>query len=139
LSRATIIIRNDDDRIKAASWCRRAPDNTRIEFKASKRSIPQNARFYAMLTDVAQQATHAGRKYTVDEWKALFMHGCGKEMEFVPSLSGNGFLPLGYRSSELTKDEMTELMEFMAAWGAENGVIFRDTPPPPSSADARAA
>jgi hypothetical protein len=92
-----------------------------------------------MLTDVAEQATHAGRKYTVDEWKALFMHSCGKEMEFVPSLSGTGFLPLGYRSSDLSKDEMTVLMDLMAAWGAEHGVLFRDSPPAPVAADTRAA
>lgn len=113
--------------------------NTRVEWRASKRTIPQNARFFAMLTDVAQQVEHAGRKYSVDEWKVLFMHACGKEMDFVPSLTGTGFLPLGYRSSDLSKDEMSELMDFMASWGAENGVTFRDQPPPHPGNVERAA
>lgn len=79
-----------------------------------------------MLSDIAQQKEHGGRKYTPDQWKCLFMHACGREMQFVPSLDGTSFMPLGYRSSELTKEEMSALIECMFAWGAENGVTFHD-------------
>jgi hypothetical protein len=97
-----------------------------VEFKAAKRSLPQNDRMWAMLTDIAKQKEHAGRKYTPNKWKALFMHACGQEMDFAPTLDGKSFQPLGFRSSDLTKDEMSALIEFMFAWGAENGVTFHD-------------
>ena len=129
MSRALLVLNSNDTRQKAASWVAKAPAGTRVEFKASKRTLPQNDRMWAMLTDIARQKEHCGRKYTPDEWKVLFMHACGREMQFVPALNGSGFMPLGYRSSDLSKGEMSDLIEFMLAWGAENGVEFHDQPP----------
>lgn len=126
MSRALITIHGAADRQRAVRAIQSCPTGTRLEFKAAKRTIPQNDRFWAMLTDIAQQKEHFGRRYTADEWKLLMMHGCGREMQFIPSLDGKGFMPMGYRSSALTKSEMSELMEFISAWGAENGVVFHD-------------
>lgn len=126
MSRALIVVNGNYDRERAATWALKAPAGTRIEFKESKRTLPQNSRLWAMLTDVAQQATHNGRKYTPDQWKVLFMHACGREVQFVPSLDGSTFLPWGQSSSDLSKQEMTDLIEFIMSWGAEHGVTFHD-------------
>lgn len=80
-----------------------------------------------MLTDIARQKDHCGRKYEPETWKCLMMHAWGREVKFIPSLDGNGVIPLLYRSSDLTKAEMGELMEFMSAWGAENGIVFGES------------
>jgi len=127
MSRATIIITSQADRDRAAMWARKAPAGTSVTFKANKRTAGQNARMWAMLTDVAQQATHHGNRYTADQWKILFMHACGQEVQFLPGLDGKTFVPWGQRSSDLTKEEMTDLMEFISAWGAENGITFHDS------------
>jgi len=126
VSRATIIVHGDGDRRRAASWAMQAPPGCRIEFKEAKRTLPQNDRMWAMLTDIAQQATHNGRKYSPDQWKVLFMHACGREVQFVPALDGSTFIPWGQSSSDLSKNEMTVLIEFMFAWGAQHSVTFRD-------------
>jgi hypothetical protein len=126
MSRALIIIQGKVDRERAVRWVRRAPAGTRLEFRETKRTIPQNDRMYAMLTDIARQRTHCGRRYTVDQWKCIFMHALGQEVEFIPSLDEKTFIPLVYRSSELSKAEMSALIELMLAWGAENGVHFHD-------------
>src|SRR4051812_41913261 len=124
MSRHTIILRGSADRARVVRYASVAPDGTRVDFKTAKRSLPQNDRMWAMLTDVANQKEHCGRKYTPDQWKVLFMHACGREMQFVPTLDGQSFMPLGYRSSELSKNEMSALIDCIAAWGMENGVIF---------------
>lgn len=129
MSRHLIPINSTADRARVARYVAQAPFGTRVEFKASKRSLPQNDRMWAMLTDIAAQKEHAGRKYTPDIWKVLFMSACGREVQFAPTLDGTAFLPLGYRSSDLTKQEMSDLIEFMLAWGSENGVTFHDQPP----------
>ncbi|WP_398473179.1 recombination protein NinB [Tardiphaga sp.] len=126
MSRALITIHGKADRERAAKWCHQAPPETRIEFKAAKRTLEQNSRMWAMLTDVATQKQHAGRKYTPDQWKVLFMHACGREVQFIPSLDNSTFIPWGQSSSDLSKQEMSALIEFMFAWGAENGVVFHD-------------
>jgi hypothetical protein len=79
-----------------------------------------------MLTDIARQKEHFGRKYDAETWKCLMMHAWGREVKFIPSADGEGVVPLLYRSSDLTKEEMTELMEFMSAWCADNGVRLSD-------------
>ena len=126
MSRALIVVHGAADRERATKWAQQAPAGTRIEFKATKRTLDQNSRMWAMLTDVAAQKEHAGRKYTPDQWKVLFMHACGREVQFIPSLDGSTFIPWGNRSSDLSKAEMSELIEFMFAWGAENSVVFHD-------------
>lgn len=126
MSRAVVTISSKIDRERAARWAMQAPPGTRIEFKEARRSIPQNDRMWAMLTDIAAQKEHAGRRYSPDQWKILFMHACGREVQFIPALDNSTFIPWGQSSSDLSKAEMSELIEFMFAWGAENGVVFHD-------------
>jgi hypothetical protein len=126
MSRAMIVLTAKADFERAFRWLEKMPRGTRVEFKAPKRSLPQNDRMWAMLTDVARQKEHGGRRYTADQWKVLFMHACGREVQFIPALDGSTFIPWGQSSSDLSKEEMSELIDFIAAWGAENGVTFGD-------------
>lgn len=126
MSRALVVLSTEADRNKIATWARKAPWGTRIEFKAPKRTLDQNSRMWAMLTDVAQQAKHLGNHYTPDEWKILFMHACGREVRFLPGLDGKTFVPWGQSSSDLSKEEMSELIEFIFMWGAEHGITFHE-------------
>ena len=54
------------------------------------------------------------------------MHACGREVQFIPALDNSTFIPWGQSSSDLSKEEMTALIEFMFAWGAEKSVTFHD-------------
>lgn len=126
MGRALVIISSNAERAKAAAWLAKAPFGTRVEFKRSKRSLPQNDRFWAMLTDVAEQLTWHGVKLSTDDWKLVFLDALKREVRMVPNLEGNGFVNLGRSSSDLTKEEMSDLMEIIAAFGAEHGVVFHD-------------
>jgi hypothetical protein len=134
MSRALITLAGPASRGHAQRLIERAPHGTRVELKGPRRSNDQNALMWALLTDVARQKEHAGRKYTVDQWKAIFMHACGREVQFLPSLDGATFIPWGNSSSDLSKAEMTDLLEFILAWGTENGVQFSDRPTARSAA-----
>jgi hypothetical protein len=126
VSRAVIILGGPTERARAIKWIGGARPGTRLEFKEPKRTLSQNDRMWAMLTDIAVQMKHCGRRYTADEWKVIFLHALGRETRFVPSLDEKTFLPLGFSSSDLSKAEMSELMELIAAWGAQHGVKFGD-------------
>lgn len=127
MSRAMIVVKEPTDRQRAARWAMQAKPGTRIEFKEAKRSTDQNAMMWACLTDISCQCEHAGRRYTPDQWKVLFMHACGREVQFIPALDGSTFIPWGQSSSDLSKQEMTDLIEFILSWGAQNGVVFHDS------------
>ena len=126
MGRALLVINTAADRQKACAWAMKAPWGTRVEWKASKRTLPQNDRLWAMLTDVAAHQKSKGRDYTTEEWKLLFMHAWGREVRFLPGLDNKSVVPIGQSSSDLSKEEMTDLIEFIFAWGAENGVVFND-------------
>ncbi len=121
---ATVVLDSPAQREKAKAWCGKAPDGTVMTLKKPGRTIPQNDRMWAMLTDVSAQATHNGKRYTTDQWKQLFMHACGHETHFMSGLNGEPF-PAGFRSSKLSKEQMIELQDFIEFWCAENGVKLR--------------
>lgn len=126
MARAVLVLINDFIRAKAARWVKAMPDGTRIEFKAPRRTLPQNDRMWAMLTGIASQREHFGIKYPAEDWKVIFLHALGREARFVPALDGDGFIPIGQSSSDLSIGEMSDMIELMFSWGAQNGVRFHD-------------
>jgi len=126
MSRALLRIDGPVTRARAARLLARVPNGTRVEFKGSRRSLPQNAKMWAMCTDVARQKTWHGMQLVADDWKLIFLDGLKREVRIVPNLDGTGFVNLGRSSSDLSKEEMGELIELISAWGAQNGVTFAD-------------
>lgn len=124
MSRATLILDSAAARRKASSWVDTAPPGTRIEFKAPRRSLPQNDRMWVMLTAVAQQVPWHGLRLSPDDWKLIFLDALKREVRMVPNIDGNGFVNLGRSSSDLSKGEMSDLMELISAFGAKHGVVF---------------
>lgn len=126
MGRALLILSDTEVRAKATSWVEKAPPGTRLTFQAPRRSIDQNSLLWSLLTQISVQKEHCGRRYTPDAWKILMLHACGREVQFLPALDGTTFVPWGQSSSDLSKAEMTELIEFIICWCAENGVQFRE-------------
>jgi len=93
-----------------------------VEVKKETRSLEQNSRMWAMLTDVSRQVVWYGRKLTPEDWKHVFTASLTKQ-EVVPGIDG-GFVVLGKSTSQMTKAEMSELQELMQAFGAQHGVKF---------------
>jgi hypothetical protein len=129
MSRALITINGPVDRRRATAWIAQAPVGTRVEMKAAKRSLPQNDRMWAMLTDLAQQVPWHGMKLRPDDWKLMFLDALKREVRVVPNLDGTGFVNLGRSSSDLSKGEMSDLIELIAEFGARHGVVFHDAAP----------
>ena len=86
MTRALLVLNTDSDRDTACRWARGVPLGSRIEFKETKRTLPQNDLMWALLTEVAQQLQHGGRRYDAEQWKSIFLHAFGREITFLPSL-----------------------------------------------------
>lgn len=126
MSRYTVTITSDEDRTRAVQIVRQAPAGSRVDVKAAKRSLPQNDRMWAMLTEVARQLPWHGVKLRPDDWKLIFLDALTRELRTVPNLDGTGFVNLGRSSSDLSKTEMTDLIEVIFEFGAQHGVVFAD-------------
>jgi hypothetical protein len=126
MTRAVIVLRDEAERAKAALWASKLPEGTRVEFKAPRRSLPQNDRMWAMLTDIAIQLPWHGIKLSPDGYKLIFLDALKRELRMVPNIDGSGFVNLGRSSSDLSKAEMTDLIDLMHAFGANHNVVFHD-------------
>jgi hypothetical protein len=82
-----------------------------------------------MLTEVALQLPWHGIKLTPDDWKLVFLDALKRDarmVRLVPNIDGDGFVNLSSRSSDLSKEEMGDLLTLIERFGAEHGVKFKD-------------
>ena len=126
MSRAVLTLANDDIRAKAIRWIRGVPKDSRVEFKAPRRSLDQNAKMWAMLSEVAAQLPWHGLKLSADDWKLIFLDALKREVRMVPNLESTGFVSLGRSSSDLSKEEMADLITLIQEFGARHGVAFSE-------------
>lgn len=126
MSRALVILNRASDRERVQAWAAKAPWGTRVTFQEAKRTTDQNARMWAMLTEVARQVEWDGLKLSADDWKLIFMAALKQELRMVRNLDGTGFVQLGRSSSDLSVAEMGDLMDLIAAFGAREGVTFAE-------------
>jgi hypothetical protein len=121
----TIRLTNDVNRARAARWCQTAPHGAVVNIREATRSTLQNAKMWAMLSDVSR-AKPEGRELTPDGWMALFMHSLDHAQRFELALDGKGMVPVGFRSSRLTKEQMGDLIEVIYEYGARHGVQWSE-------------
>lgn len=126
MSRALITIKGAADRLLAIRWIEQVPNGTRVEFKAAKRTVDQNSKLWASLTDVSVQLKWHGQHLRPDDWKLLFIDALKRELRIVPNIDGTGFVNLSRSSADLSKDEMSQLIELIVAFGAQHNVVFHD-------------
>ena len=130
MGRALLVLANDTFKRRAIEWIMKAPKDTRVEFKGPKRTLPQNDRMWAMLTDLAVQLAWHGKHLTADDWKLVMLDALrrdsGQQIRFVPNTDGTGFVNLSTSSSDLSKEEMTSFIELLFAFGAKHGVEWSE-------------
>jgi hypothetical protein len=103
----------------------------RMEIKAESKSRDQEEKYHAMLGEIAMQAQHLGAKWSAEDWKRLLVDLFAKETglqggKIIPSLDGQGIVQLGLQTRNFTKEQAMEFITFLKAWGASNGIIFKN-------------
>ncbi len=105
-----------------------APEGSSMSIALPKRTGDQNRLLHALLTDVALQVEWNGKKRNVEAWKDIFtaaLRSANHELDIVPGLHG-GFVLLGMHTSSMSKEEMSDLIELMYAFGAQRGVVWSE-------------
>lgn len=136
MSRALIVLDTEFQRRKAADWVWSLKHGTRVEFKAPKRSDDQNSLMWVLLTKISVSLKWHGRHLTPDDWKLQFLDALrrvkNEELRIVPNIDNTGFVNLSTSSSDLSKDEMSDLIELIYKFGAEHGVDLSQSDAPTS-------
>lgn len=131
VSRYHVTLTGPRSRSEALAVVAKAPLGTRVEVKAAKRTTDQNALMWALLTRLSLSLPWGGARQTPDTWKLLFLDALRRELAeeeaLLPALfADGGQVNVGTSSSDLSKDEMTMLIELILKFGAEHGVEFDD-------------
>lgn len=121
----TIILASDRQRAIAHALVDRAPPGAVLNIQEAKRTLDQNSKWHAMVSDIAR-AKPDGRVHDVRTWKALLMADADFTPLFERSLDGGSIVHIGFKSSRLKKAEFSDLIEATLAYGARHGVIWTD-------------
>jgi hypothetical protein len=91
----------------------------------------QEEKYHAMIGEIAKQAQHLGAKWSAKDWKRLLVNKFCKDYKLaggriIPNLDGDGIVQLDHQTRKFTKEQGSQFIEWLHAWGAENGVTFSD-------------
>jgi len=124
MAQATVRLTSPDTRRRAAEWCYGAEAGTAVTFASpDKRTLAQNARLWAALTDIAAQVIWHGQQLTPDDWRQLFLADMDRGSRMVPALDGRGFVNLNNSSSALKVAEFATLLDSVDTFAKVHGVI----------------
>lgn len=117
----TLTAQNRDEILRAVE---QAPLGAHIELVTDLRTLAQNRMMWMLLSQLSEGLVHCGEHYEADAWKAAFLKAMGQKLSFMPGLDGEGVVALGYRSSGLSKEQFSELIERIYEYGERHGVKF---------------
>lgn len=101
-----------------------------LEVKEFTRTVEQNAKLHALFGELSHQAKWADSKLTAEQWKVLMISAhtiATKEpCRMVIGIEGE-VVNLRESSAQMSVARMISLIEYIHAWGAQNGVVFKDS------------
>ena len=122
----TYILKDREARRQTAMVVAGLPLGTKVEVGEEGRTARQNRAIHGLIGQIMKQRPeHRGIVMSMEAYKAVFMHGLGQEITMLPSLDGTGFVPLGLSTSNLSVRDFNQLMEFIFAWAAGEGLTIR--------------
>jgi hypothetical protein len=102
-----------------------APEHYIVEIKPRSRSLDQNAMLWRLLTiaskSVPWTVNGVETMLTPEDWKDIFTASLHQENRIAKGIRG-GFVILGRSTSKMSISQMTELIEFIYQFLAEQGV-----------------
>ena len=90
----------------------------------SIRSLEQNAKMWAMLTDISEQVEWHGIDLTKEDWKEMITAAL-KKQKVVPGIDG-GFVVIGASTSKMSIKELIDVIDFAYSFGIEHSVKWTE-------------
>ncbi len=114
---------HDEARRRAINAVKQAPLAYVVTVKPPTRSGEQNAKLHAELSEIAAVVPWAGHLRSVDTWKRLmvsaWLRARGESVEMLPALDGHGIDIVYAQTHLMTTRQVSELLDFIGAWRAE--------------------
>lgn len=138
----TLILTGEAARKAACREVLAAPEGFAVTIGERDKKREQEAKYHAMIGDIASQCEYMGGKRDRETWKRLLIAAFvivlrdnakaeGKDDPFpecgnvIPALDGRGFVQLGVPSRGFTIKQASQFIEYLYAYGYEQGVRFK--------------
>lgn len=132
-TRQQFFLRNEQVRSNSVEFIRNLPTDEKkplvVSIRPITRTLEQNSKLHAMLSDIAKQCEFQGKRRDIDTWKAIFVSAhkiaTGGQAEMAIGLEGE-VINLRESTAQMGVKRLASLITYIEAWGIENGVHFND-------------
>lgn len=129
--RQTFRLINTHVRENAAKAVRSAPEGYAVIVRPPTRTLDQNAKLHALLSDLAASPMKwAGKRRTMDEWKAITISGHSVATdhpgEVIPGIEGE-FVAIRESSASMSVARAASLIDYIEAFCVSHGVELHET------------
>ncbi|MDU5166990.1 MAG: recombination protein NinB [Haemophilus parainfluenzae] len=126
-------LRSSQVRLNCIEFIKELPTDDKkplvVKIQPMTRSLEQNSKLHALLSDISKQCEFNGKKRDIDTWKMIMVSAhkiaTGGKAEMVIGLEGE-VINLRESTAQMGVQRLASLIEYITAWGAENGVKFND-------------
>ena len=143
-NKRVFVFNHDTARRNAKAQCELAPVGCIVTFDYEPaKSTMQERKYHAMLNDIADSCMFMNQVWSAEDWKRLLiasfvdvMRDIAKSKDepdpfedqgkVVPSLTGKGIVQLGVQSRRFKKKIASDFIEYLYAWGINNGVVWNE-------------
>lgn len=125
------ILINDRVRANALAEVRNVPDGFHVTISEPTRSNDQNAKFHAIVSDIARSPLKwAGKSRSAEQWKALLISGHAVATkaagEVIPGIEGE-FVAIRESSARMGVRRASSLIEYTLAFCAQHDIELIET------------
>ena len=122
-----------------------APDGFMVVVSEPEKRRVQEEKYHAMIADIARDCAFMGKKWDRETWKRLLLDAYVRvarsiayaegmadpfpdQSQVIPALDGHGFVQLGVQSRSFKVKQASDFIEYLYAYGSEQGVRWSDVP-----------
>ncbi|HHF7319805.1 recombination protein NinB [Haemophilus influenzae] len=133
MDKQPFFLRNEQVRSNCQAFIQGLPTDDKkplvVKIQPITRSLEQNSKLHALLSDISKQCEFNGKKRDIDTWKIIMVSAhkiaTGGQAEMVIGLEGE-VINLRESTAQMSVKRLASLIEYITCWGAQNGVRFND-------------
>ena len=133
MDKKQFFLRSNQVRLNCIEFIKELPTDDKnplvVKIQPMTRSLEQNSKLHALLSDISKQCEFNGKKRDIDTWKMIMVSAhtvaTGGQVEITTGLEGED-INLRESTAKMSVKRSASLIEYITAWGVENGVKFND-------------
>lgn len=126
-------LRSSQVRLNCIEFIKELPTDDKkplvVKIQPMTRSLEQNSKLHALLSDISKQCEFNGQKRDIDTWKMIMVSAhkiaTGGQAEMVIGLEGE-VINLRESTAQMSVKRLASLIEYVQSWAVENDVILSD-------------